>query len=260
MKFKYFFEPKRLLFVSTAAAILGIIYSLSTTVINEGNSVAATFEKIVGYNDFLDYGFSNLQGVIVLFLLSLPVMNYYEKNLSKANAYIFSRIKSKSSYFNKKFLCLAFFCLISSMLYFVTKMLLNGRLIFDVNLIICFTDFFLSLFIFSACVCLVSVFAGCVRAYLIMVIIYCALIFSVTVCYYNCNQVFVFLFIILNPCARFMMNWNNEYMEMLNDYQIKLMSPNVSILYFLALVFVYLIVMNITVNKFNMSLRHYDEE
>lgn len=260
MRFKYFFELKRLIFVSASAVLLGIIYSLSTTVINEGNSVAVTFERIVGYNDFLDYGFSNLQGVIVLFLLSLPVMNHYEKNLSKANVYIFSRINSKSSYFNKKLLYLSFFCLISSVLYFMIKMLFSGCLIFDVNLILCFADFFLSLLIFSACVCLISVFAGCVRAYLIMVIIYCALIFSVTVCYYNCNQVFVFLFIILNPCARYMMNWNNEYMEMLSDDQIKLMSPNVSIPYFLTLVFIYLIVMNITVNKFNMSLRHYDEE
>lgn len=260
MRFKHFFEPKRLISLSGTAIILGIIYSLSFKAMNEGNSLAVTFENIVGYTDFLDYGFSNLRGVIVLFILSLPVMNYYEKNLSKVNAYIFSRIKSRNSYFNKKLLYLSFFCLISSVLYFAAKMLFSGCLVFDEKLILCFADLFLSLLIFSACVCLISVFTGCVRAYLIMVIIYCALIFSVTVCYFNCNQVFVFLFIILNPCARYMLSWNNEYTEMLSDYQIKLMSPTVSIFYFLTLFFIYLIIMNIAVNKFNMSLRHYDEE
>ena len=107
MKVKFYFEYKRLALLSVLSIFTGLIYSFSTDIINKTSSVSSSFEAIVGYNDFFEYGLANLQGVIIFFILSLPTINYYEKNLSKVNAYIFSRIKSKSkvktNYLDKKF-------------------------------------------------------------------------------------------------------------------------------------------------------------
>ncbi len=260
MKVKFYFEYKRLALLSVLSIFTGLIYSFSTDIINKTSSVSSSFEAIVGYNDFFEYGLANLQGVIILFILSLPTINYYEKNLSKVNAYIFSRIKSKSKYFLTKFLYLCLFDLISSAFYFMSKMFFDKNFIISKNMALCFVNFFLALVIFSSFVCLMSVFIGCTRSYLIMVVIYCVLIFLVTTCYYNCNNISVWMLILLNPCARFMINWNGEYLQILSEFQTKMMLPVVSIIYFAVLVLVSIFILIFTTNKYDISFKLYDEE
>lgn len=260
MKIKFFLESKRIMFICVTSLMTGIVYAFSTDVINNGASAAETFEIIIGYNDFFDYGFSNLQGIIILFILSLPMINYYEKDLPKVNTYIFSRIRAKSVYFMQKFLCLSLFCFMSSVLYFAAKIVFCGCFFRGINLFLCFVNFFLSLLIFSAVVCFVSIFIGSARAYLIAVISCCVMIFAVTVSYYNYSDIFAWLFVILNPGARYMLSWSDGYAEMLSDEQMELMSPYAGIIYFFLFIMLYLIIMNTTVNRINLSLRYFNGE
>lgn len=257
---RYFFELKRLIAVSVLSVFMSLVYTFSADALNNENTVSGIFENLVGYNDFYSTGFSNLKGVLLIFILALPMINYFEKNLSKANVYIFTRGKIKQKYFAERFAFLGIYCFISALLFLIFKLLFIEYIEIGINIVLCFLNFFLTLYVFSCAVCIVSIFVGSVSSYLLFVIIYCALTFSVTLCYYKYSYLFMVFFILLNPTARYMLSWNEGYSEMLNSRELELMSPWVSIAYNVILLVGWAVAMCILLGQFDLSLKQYDEE
>ncbi|MDD6728978.1 MAG: hypothetical protein PUE08_07155 [Eubacteriales bacterium] len=228
--------------------------------VNDENSIYTVFEKIVGYNDFYSFGFSNFQGILLIFILALPIMNYYEKNLSKTSIFIFTRGNSKFKYFAEKFVFLGLYCLISALLFLIFKLLFSGYREISADFVLCFFVFYLTLLTFSCGVCTLSIFIGSVNSYLVFVLIYCVLTLGVTITYYKYNPVFMVVFILLNPVARYMLSWYNGYFEMMNDRETQLMEPLVSVVYNIILLAAWAVALYFLLRNFDISLKQYDEE
>lgn len=249
-----------MLFCVLISMLMAVIYNYSTVQTLDKNTLYGAYEVIVGYSDFVELSVNNLEGIFLIYILSFPVINSFVKNFSKNAVYIFTRIKSRSKWLISKQLSVGFYAFLISAVYFAAKLLLSGSRIHFINLLVCFLIFFLSVWIFCCAVCTLSLLTGTVKSYIIMVILYSVLGLAVTFYYLNYSTLTAIAGVILNPAARFMLNWNYELSEMMPTEQFLLLNPTVSIIYFIAILIIINVISVIIINKNNISLWLFDEE
>lgn len=142
MRLKFFIERKRVLFCVFLSALMGIIYHFSTVVLSDTNSVYGSFESIVGYNDFIEISVSNLEGVLLIFILAFPLVNYFVKDFTKVETYIFTRISSKALFIFFKQMSLLLYGFVSTAIYFLVKLILFNQPLNIRNTLYCFFIFY----------------------------------------------------------------------------------------------------------------------
>lgn len=239
---------------------MGIIYIFSASQTTKPDSVFSAFEAVVGYNSFNDFSLSNLYGIFVILILSLPVINYFVKDFSKTSVYIFTRLKSRSSYILSKQFALVFYCFISSLAYFLVKLPFAKFKVSFSYTIICFLVFFLFLTVFCSAACTFSLWLGTIKSFIIFVFIACMLCMSVTIYYLEYSAITQLLFVIINPAAHFMLNWGTELSEMMSDTAVSFIKPTASIIYFVILIIVLNLFSIKFINNKNIAIKFFDEE
>ncbi len=238
---------------------MGVIYIFSASQTSEPDSVFSTFEAVVGYNSFNDFSLSNLDGIFIILILSLPIINYFVKNFSKTSVYIFTRLKSRGLYILSKQLSLVFYCFISSLAYFLVKLPFAEMKVNISYTIICFLVFFLFLTLFCSAVCTFSLWLGTIKSFIIFVFAACILCMSVTIYYLEYSAVAQLLFVIINPTAHFMLNWGTELSEMMGNAA-GFIKPTASIIYFIILLMVLNLLSVKFINNKNIAIKFFDEE
>ena len=231
-----FINIKRLCIVFFTSLSLAVIFNYTMITPIELNNISFIHEALIGESNFFEISLTNLDGLLLIFLLSIPLIDFYAKNSNIVMIYILTRMDNKNIFIIKKQLSLMVYCFEASVIYVITRITLLNKEVDLRKALFCIIVFFLYLLLFCSIVCTYSFLLGTVKSYIATIIFFYLSIISITIYYLKGNNLFEILFIDLNPTSRFMLNWYPDLFEIISPISCKILNYNLNIIYLVLLI------------------------